>query len=328
MLAVFWLTEAIPLAVTSLLPIVLFPLLEVTTMDAATAPYADPIVFLFLGGFVLALAIERWNLHRRIALTVLSKVGSQENLQIAGFMLATGLLSMWVSNTATVALMLPVALSVVPRDAAGKVEPGKENFATALMLGIAYSASSAGISTLIGTPPNAFLAGFMRETYEIEIGFAQWMLFGLPISCLMGFMSWWLLTRWLHPVGRTDMPGAKANIKAQLHALGPASNAEKRVAIVFAATATLWISRPLLMSVWPWLHLSDTMIAIGAAIVLFVIPNGQEKGSFLIDWPQAERLPWGVLLLFGGGLSLASAVANTGLAAWIGNEFANLYCIS
>ena len=325
LLATFWLTEAIPLAVTSLLPIVLFPMLGVASVEVATAPYANPIVFLFLGGFVLALAIERWNLHRRIALTVLSKVGSQENLQIAGFMLATGLLSMWVSNTATVALMLPVALSVVPRDANGRVAPGKENFATALMLGIAYGASSAGISTLIGTPPNAFLAGFMRDTYDIEIGFAQWMLFGVPISCLMGFLSWILLTRWLHPVGRTHVPGASAKIKDQLQALGAASAAEKRVAVVFATTALLWIARPVLMSAWPWLQLSDTTIAIMAAVVLFVIPNGQQEGHFLLDWPYAERLPWGVLLLFGGGLSLAAAVANTGLAAWIGNELADLY---
>lgn len=324
LLAIFWLTEAVPISVTALLPIVLFPTLGVTTVSDATAPYADPIVFLFMGGFIVALAIERWNLHRRIALTVLSHVGAREDLQIGGFMIATAALSMWVSNTATVALMLPVAMSIVPRRPDGSLDPGNRNFATALMLGVAYGASCGGITTLIGTPPNALLAGFMRSTYDIEIGFAQWMGIGIPVGLVMLAFTWWLLTRALFPVGQTELPGARLEIRDQLRAMGPASVAEKRVALVFGATALLWISRPVLSGWLPALQLSDTTIAIAAAVSLFFIPNGIEKDRYLLAWEYAERLPWGVLLLFGGGLSLAGAVAGTGLAEWIGNELVAL----
>lgn len=324
LLAIFWLTEAVPISVTALLPVVLFPALGVSNVTAATAPYADPIVFLFLGGFILALAIERWNLHRRIALSVLSRVGAREDLQIGGFMVATAALSMWVSNTATVALMLPVALSIVPRDASGALDPTKRSFATALMLGVAYGASCGGITTLIGTPPNALLAGFMRSTYDIEIGFAQWLWIGLPIGLVMLVFTWWLLTRILFPVGQAELPGARATIREQLRGMGPASVAEKRVAVVFGLTAFLWISRPILSGWVPQLQLSDTTIAIAAAVALFFIPNGMEKDRYLLTWEYAERLPWGVLLLFGGGLSLASAVAGSGLADWIGGELVAL----
>jgi sodium-dependent dicarboxylate transporter 2/3/5 len=324
LLAIFWLTEAVPISVTALLPIVLFPTLGVSTIGAATAPYADPIVFLFLGGFIIALAIERWNLHRRIALTVLSQVGAREDLQIGGFMVATAALSMWVSNTATVALMLPVALSIVPRNADGSVDPTQRRFATALMLGVAYGASCGGIATLIGTPPNALLAGFMRTTYDVEIGFAQWLLLGVPLGLVMLLITWLLLTRVLFAVGRAELPEARATIRDELAAMGPASTAEKRVAIVFALTATLWILRPLLSSWLPALQLSDTTIAMAAALALFFIPNGMEKGRFLMTWEYAERMPWGVLLLFGGGLSLAAAVAGSGLAEWIGAELSGL----
>jgi sodium-dependent dicarboxylate transporter 2/3/5 len=324
LLAIFWLSEAVPISVTALLPIVLFPTLGVSSVAATTTPYADPIVFLFLGGFIIALAIERWDLHRRIALTVLSKVGAREDLQIGGFMVATAALSMWVSNTATVALMLPVALSIVPRSAGGGVDAGKRGFATALMLGVAYGASCGGIATLIGTPPNALLAGFMRTTYDVEIGFAQWMLLGVPLAVLMLLITWLLLTHWLYPVGNAELPGARRAIREQLAAMGRASIAEKRVAIVFAVTALLWISRPLLANWLPGLQLSDTTIAIAAALSCFFIPNGVTKGEFLLTWEYAERLPWGVLLLFGGGLSLAAAVAGSGLAEWIGVQLAGL----
>lgn len=324
LLAIFWLTEAVPISVTALLPVVLFPALGVSNVTEATAPYADPIVFLFMGGFMLALAIERWNLHRRIALSVLSHVGAREDLQIGGFMVATAALSMWVSNTATVALMLPVALSIVPRDARGALEPDKRNFATALMLGVAYGASCGGITTLIGTPPNALLAGFMRTTYGVEIGFAQWLWIGLPVGLVMLVFTWWLLTRAMFSLGREELPGARVAIRDQLRAMGPASVAEKRVAVVFGLTAFLWISRPLLSGWVPQLQLSDTTIAIAAAVALFFIPNGMEEDRYLLTWEYAERLPWGVLLLFGGGLSLANAVADSGLAAWIGGELVAL----
>jgi sodium-dependent dicarboxylate transporter 2/3/5 len=251
-------------------------------------------------------------------------VGAREDLQIGGFMVATAALSMWVSNTATVALMLPVALSIVPRNADGSVDPTQRRFATALMLGVAYGASCGGIATLIGTPPNALLAGFMRTTYDVEIGFAQWLLLGVPLGLVMLLITWLLLTRVLFAVGRAELPEARATIRDELAAMGPASTAEKRVAIVFALTATLWILRPLLSSWLPALQLSDTTIAMAAALALFFIPNGMEKGRFLMTWEYAERMPWGVLLLFGGGLSLAAAVAGSGLAEWIGAELSGL----
>ena len=324
LMAVFWLSEAIPISATALLPLPLFTMLGVAPIDDVAAPYANPLIFLFLGGFLIALAIERWNLHRRIALTVLSGVGAREDLQIGGFMIATAGLSMWVSNTATAVMMLPVALSVVPRDVNGDVEPEKREFAAALLLSVAYGASIGGIATLIGTPPNALLAGFMLENYEVEIGFGQWMLLGLPVSMVMLVLTWLMLTRRLFKVGRHEVAGARTAIWQALHDMGPASRAEKRVAIVFGMTALLWISRPLLSRWFPGLELSDTTIALAGALSLFVIPNGFKRGEFLLTWEQAERLPWGVLLLFGGGLSLAAAVSDSGLASWIGGELVGL----
>jgi len=322
LLAVLWLTEALPVSVTALLPILLFPLLGVTSVADATAPYANPIVFLFLGGFLIALAIERWNLHRRIALNVLLSVGSREDLQIGGFMLATAALSMWVSNTATAVMMLPVALSIVPRTSDNRIDPERRRFSAALLLSVAYAANIGGVATLIGTPPNAFLRGFMEETYGIEIGFAQWMLVGVPVSLVMLIVCWLLLTRVLHGVGTREVPGAREKIAAALHEMGPASVMEKRVAIVFSITAALWISRPLLQDLVPALQLSDTSIAIGGAVLLFIVPTG--RGGALLTWEYAERLPWGILLLFGGGLSLASAVADSGLAQWIASSLSAL----
>ena len=300
------------------------PTLGVAPIDQVAPPYADPLVFLFLGGFLIALAIERWNLHRRIALTLIARVGAREDMQIGGFMIATAALSMWVSNTATTLMMLPVALSVVPRAPDGGVARGKENFAVALLLGVAYGSSAGGIATLIGTPPNALLAAFMAQNYGVEIGFGQWMLLGLPISFVMLVATWWLLTRMLFRVGRDEVPGARATIRDALAALGPASVAEKRVAVVFGLTALLWISRPWLAGLVPALQLTDTAIAVAGALLLFIIPNGIERGRFLLTWEHAERLPWGVLLLFGGGLSLAAAVSQSGLAVWIGGELEGL----
>jgi solute carrier family 13 (sodium-dependent dicarboxylate transporter), member 2/3/5 len=321
LLAILWLTEALPVAATALLPLVLFPVLGITSIDAAAAPYANPLIFLFLGGFMLGLAIERCNLHRRIALNVIHSVGAREDLQIGGFMIATAALSMWVSNTATVVMMLPVALSIVPMGTDGHIDPTKRGFAAALLLSVAYAASIGGVATLIGTPPNALLAGFMRETYDIEIGFAQWMLIGLPVSISMFVICWWLLTRVLYAVERQPLPGARLMIADALRALGPMSTAEKRVAAVFAVTATLWVTRPLLDDWFPALRLSDTTIAVFGALLLFIVPSGDGPGRYLLTWRYAERLPWGVLLLFGGGLSLAAAVSGSGLAEGIGEAF-------
>lgn len=318
LMAVLWMTEAVPLAATALLPLALFPLLGIATVDAVAAPYANPLIFLFLGGFLVALAIERWGLHRRIALNVIHAVGAREDFQVGGVMLATAAVSMWVSNTATTIMMLPVVLSIVPRDASGGVDPARRGFAAALLLAVAYGASVGGVATLVGTPPNALLAGFMLENYGVQIGFGQWMLIGLPVSLGMLVITWFLLTRGVFAVRRVEQPGAGAAIRAALHELGPASKAEKRTAIVFAITALLWLSRPWLEQAIP--SLSDTSIAIAGALSLFVVPSGLEKGERLLDWQHAERLPWGVLLLFGGGLTLASAIADSGLAAWIGDQ--------
>lgn len=318
LMATLWMTEAVPLAATALLPLVLFPLLGVATVDDVAAPYANPLVFLFLGGFLIALAIERWNLHRRIALNVIHAVGAREDFQIGGVMLATAAVSMWVSNTATTIMMLPVALSIVPRDARGDVDPERRGFAAALLLAVAYGASVGGVATLVGTPPNALFAGFMLENYDLQIGFGQWMLIGVPVSLVMLVITWLLLTRGLFRIRRRERPGAREAIRASLRELGPASRAEKRTAVVFAITALLWLSRPLLSPQFP--SLSDTSIAIAGALSLFVIPSGLEKGERLLSWQYAERLPWGVLLLFGGGLTLASAIAGSGLAAWIGGQ--------
>ncbi len=322
LLAVFWLTEALPIAVTALLPIVLFPMLGILPIEEAAAAYANPIVFLFLGGFLIALGIERWSLHRRIALHVLLRVGAREDLQIGGFMIATAFLSMWVSNTATAALMLPVALSIVRRDSEGAIHPRQADFATALMLSIAYGASIGGIATLIGTPPNALFAAFMLEVYEVEIGFARWMMVGVPMSMLMLWICWLLLTRILFEVGREEMPEARTAIREELARMGRISRAERRVALIFASTALLWMARPLLSRWIPELSLSDTSIAIAAGVAFFVVASGE--GGALLTWRQAERLPGCVLLLVGGGLSLADAVARTGLAEWIAASLSGL----
>ncbi|MEX2124188.1 MAG: DASS family sodium-coupled anion symporter [Woeseia sp.] len=323
-MAILWMTEAVPLAATALLPLALFPTLGVAPIDEVAAPYANPLVFLFLGGFLIALSIERWNLHRRIALTVVYRVGAREDFQIGGVMLATAAISMWVSNTATTIMMLPVALSIISRDADGAIDPAKREFASALLLSVAYGASIGGVATLVGTPPNAFFAGFMLETYDVEIGFGQWMLIGVPVAVVMLAFSWLLLTRVLYTIRRQELTGARASIREALREMGALSSAEKRIAGVFAATAALWISRPLLSNQFPALHLSDTSIAIAGALSLFVIPSGRMKGEFLLNWEYAERLPWGVLLLFGGGLTLAAAIAGSGLADWIGMQLTAL----
>jgi sodium-dependent dicarboxylate transporter 2/3/5 len=324
LMAILWMTEAVPLAATALLPLALFPGLGIATIEEVAAPYANPLIFLFLGGFLIALSIERWNLHRRLALTVVHRVGAREDFQIGGVMLATALISMWVSNTATTIMMLPVALSIIPRDASGAVDPARREFASALLLSVAYGASIGGVATLVGTPPNAFFAGFMLETYDRQIGFGQWMLIGVPVSLAMLAISWLLLTRGLFAIRRRALPGAQAAIRGSLEAMGPMSSAEKRISAVFVLTAALWMARPLLAREFPALQLSDTSIAIAGALSLFLIPSGTRKGDFLLSWECTERLPWGVLLLFGGGLTLAAAIADSGLADWIGLQLGAL----
>ncbi|WP_298447688.1 DASS family sodium-coupled anion symporter [uncultured Marinobacter sp.] len=313
LMATWWSTEAIPIPATALLPIVLVPGLGLGSISQATSPYAHPIIFLFLGGFTLGLAMQRWDLHRRIALMTLKAVGNEPKRQIAGFMLATAFLSMWVSNTATAIMMLPIGLSVIGMMDNGQPE-NVQRYATALLLAIAYSASVGGIATLIGTPPNALLAAYLSETQGVSVGFAQWMLLGVPVATVMLVLIWWWLTR--QDFGLKSQEGAGETIRDELKALGKMSRGEKLVAVVFVLTAGAWIFRPLLSAnIMPWL--TDTGIAISAAIAMFIIPVNVRKQTFVLDWDAAKEIPWGVLLLFGGGLAMAGVISSSGLASWI-----------
>ncbi|MFD2238891.1 SLC13 family permease [Aureimonas populi] len=311
----WWISEAIPVPVTALVPIAALPMLNVSPIGAATAPYGDPVIFLFMGGFVLALAMERSNLHRRIALNIVARTGTQQHRVVAGFMAATAFCSMWVSNTATAVMMLPVALSVA--GLLGNDGADGRRFSLALLLSVAYAASIGGITTLIGTPPNALLAGLLNQTYGYDIGFARWMSIGVPVAAVMLVLCWLLLTRFAIRLPRVEIEGAGELIRDELSKLGPWRPAEVRVGIVFLVTATAWIFRTILDDYIP--GLSDSSIAILAALVLFSVPSGEPKGGALMDWNTAMGLPWGVLILFGGGLSLAAAVTGTGLDTWIGS---------
>ena len=325
LMAIWWLTEAVPIPATALLPLVLLPLVGAGSITEVAAPYANPIIVLFLGGFLIALSMERWQLHRRIALQILSRVGGHPAAILAGFMAATAFLSMWVSNSAVALMMLPIGLSVV-----GYVEPVDDRdedgapgggFAVALMLGIAYAANIGGMGTLVGTPPNAFLAGFLQESYGIEVGFAEWLKLGLPLVLVSLPLVYLVLRRILARGPRTDTAGAREAIVDELVSLGSITAAEKRVSLVFALAAGSWILRPLLERWIP--GLSDAGIAITCGLLLFLLPAEKGKPAVL-DWEWAERLPWGVLILFGGGLSLAAAIDRTGLNTWLGGAAAGL----
>jgi sodium-dependent dicarboxylate transporter 2/3/5 len=318
-MAVWWMSEAVPIPITSLLPIVLFPVLGIAPIGQAAAPYANPLIYLFMGGFILAIGMEKTGLHKRIALALLRRVGTRPDAIIGGFMLSCALLSMWVTNTATTMMMLPIGLSVIAL--AREQEGGKASeLGPALMLAIAYSCTIGGLGTLIGTVPNALVAGFMQETYGIQIGFVQWMGVGVPLVAVGIPLTWWLLTRRLFHLGHAPLEGLEDLIRHQLREMGPASRDEKWVFRVFGVIVLLWMTRPLLSDWVP--GLSDTGIALFGAIVLFLIPSATPgdtwESRFLLTWRDAERLPWGILVLFGGGLSLAAAIADTGLASWLG----------
>ena len=316
-MAIWWLFEAIPVAATALLPLILFPALNIATIGDTASPFANPIIFLFLGGFLLAAGMQRWNLHRRIALNVVRLVGSGPRAMIAGFMAASAFLSMWISNTATAVMMLPIAMSII-----GDQARDDDRLGYALLLGIAFGASIGGLGTLIGTPPNALLAGYMLQTYGVEIGFGRWMLVGVPLVLLLLPICWVLLTYLVFRVPAADSRVDPAHIKDELSRLGPPMRAEILIALVFAMVVTLWVARPLFGSIMD--GVSDSAIAIAGALFLFVIPAGRFFGPRLLDWATAVRIPWGVLLLFGGGLALASAIEGTGLADWIAEALSGL----
>jgi sodium-dependent dicarboxylate transporter 2/3/5 len=335
LLGTLWVTEAIPLAATSLLPLILFPLAGVLTFKEASAPYANFNVYIYLGGFIIALAIERWGLHRRVALHTLLVVGTSPARLVGGIMVATALLSMWISNTATTAMMLPLGLSLVAlfKDHADK--PGgmddhdASQFAVCMMLGIAYAATIGGLGTLIGTPTNVVFAGVASEK-GLHVGFAQWMVFAMPLVAAYLLFTWLLLTKWMFPVPRGELADGQALIRRQLQELGPLSRGEIIVLCVFLCTAALWIGREPLQKLdavqawWPTIgdYSNDGIVALLGAVALFVIPVYPRRGIFAMDWETCKRIPWGVLLLFGAGLSLAEAVDKSKLANWIGDEVA------
>ena len=320
LMATWWVTEAIPIPATALLPLVLFPLLGVASIGAAAAPFANPVIYLFMGGFLIAAALQQCGLHRRIALGIVRMGGGTPERLVGSFMAATAFISMWVSNTATVAMLLPMALSVL-----ALVEDGDEgasrHLAPALLLGLAYGANIGGLGTLIGTPPNALLAGFMAETYDVTIGFLEWMFVGVPLVLVSLPLAWLLLARVLHPVGSARIAGGREALAAEARALGGLSRAEWTVGIVTAMTAAAWLTQPLLARVAP--GISDAGIAVAGALLLFLLPVAN-NGARALNWEAAERLPWGVLVLFGGGLSLASGIQDTGLAVWIGEALGGI----
>nr|WP_240901169.1 SLC13 family permease [Thioalkalivibrio sp. XN8] len=321
LMAIWWVSEAVPIPATALLPIPLFPLLDVGTVGQATAPFANPLIYLFMGGFLLAIAMQRWNLHKRIALGIIDRVGTRPNSIVLGFMIASAFLSLWVSNTATALMMLPIGMSIIhlARQLPSTTEAEQrdlKNFGIVLVLSIAYACNIGGLGTLIGTPPNALLAAFVLESYGIEIGFAQWMLLGVPMVVVGIALAYVILTRLSFPLHLDQLPGGHDLIHREREQLGPVSREEIMVAVVFAATAALWMFRPLLQPLVP--GLSDAGIAIAAGLALFLVPSNLARGQFLLDWEDARKLPWGILVLFGGGLSLASAVTRNGVDAYIG----------
>jgi sodium-dependent dicarboxylate transporter 2/3/5 len=330
-LAVFmlawWVSEAVPIAVTSLLPMLLLPMMGVTTLNKAAAPYSNPVVYLFMGGFVIALAMERWNLHRRIALNIVRLTGTNADGILFGFILATALISMWISNTATAIMMLPIALSVIDllrRRISTAMEKGMDRFALTMMLGIAYASSIGGMATIIGTPPNVVFAGYMRETFDIEVSFAEWFVVGFPFSMLLLLLTYLVVVKWMYPNRLGKFSGARELLEEELAELGPVSKGEKRTLWVFLLAAVCWIFQAQINQLLPFLKLSDTAVALAAAVLLFVVPVDWPQNKFLLEWKDTEKLPWGILLLFGGGLSLADSLAETGIIGLIGNQFAGL----
>lgn len=328
-IATWWTLEVVPIAVTALLPIVLFPLTGALDLTTTTESYGHKYIFLFIGGFILAIAIEKWNLHKRIALNIINLIGTGITKIILGFMVATAFLSMWISNTATAVMMLPIGMAIVKqlKDNPATQANETEVFGKALMLSIGYAASIGGIATLIGTPPNLVLSGILEETYSIELTFIQWMRFGLPVSIILLIICWFYLTRFAFTFKQKSFPGGKKEVRRLLSELGAISFEERSVLIVFLFTALCWILRDYLIK--PFVPaIDDSIIAIFFAITLFLLPSKQQKSKRILNWEEASKLPWGILLLYGGGLSLASGFSQTGLAEWIGGQLTAIQGIS
>lgn len=316
----WWITSAIPIGATALLPIVLFPLLGILDLTSTTINYANPIIFLFFGGFILGLAIEKWNLHRRIALNILHLSGEKPKRIILGSMLATALLSMWISNTATTVMMLPIGMSLLAFLEDKIPNPGAaRNFGLTLMLGIAYAANIGGIATLIGTPPNLVLAGIVKESGLPELSFANWLFFALPLVIILFVIVYFFNTSVIFPVRISRIAGIGDLIKNELQQLGKMGKGEKRVLIVMISTALLWIFRSQLTQLFFLKDLSDTIIAIAASVLLFTLSSGEKKGKRLLVWEDTKKTPWDILYLFGGGISLAKGMEATDMVNLAGD---------
>lgn len=323
-IATWWITETIPIAATALLPIVLFPLTGGLSLKSTTEAFGQPIIYLYVGGFMIAMALEKWDLHKRIAMNIIKAVGTESSRIILGFMIATALLSMWISNTATTLMMMPIGLAIVMAfrefvSSRGGETAQVSHFGKALMLSIAYAASIGGMASLIGTPTNLVYSGVVQEIYHIEVSFSKWMMFGLPVSLVLLGICWLYLVRFAFKLRNQSIPGVETEIDKQLSALGPMSPEEKRVLAVFGLTALSWITRSYVLSRFiPGIN--DTVIAVTGALLLFLIPAPSRPGARLLDWETAVKLPWGIVLLFGGGLALAAGFTESGLAQWIGGQ--------
>lgn len=322
-MVIWWITEAVSISVTALLPLILFPLLKIMPINDVGANYGSSIVFLFFGGFVMALALEKVNLHKRIALSIIKITGTTPNKVVLGFMIATAALSMWISNTASTVVMLPIAMSVIGlliNDADGFTK-SDQNFALSVMLGIAFSANAGGIATVIGTPPNSVMIGLLENEYNIQISFLKWMVIGVPFSTVMIAISYFVLLK-MFPNKQVKFTASKDVINSELEKLGPMSGKEKMVLIIFGVTVFLWVFRTLINKIFPELGLSDTIISIMAAVSLFAIPYNLKKGDFIIHWKDTSKLAWGILILFGGGLALAKGMAVSGIVDAVANAIA------
>ena len=322
LMVVWWITEAIPIPATALLPMILLPLLQVFPIRESAAPYADPIIFLFMGGFLIALGLEKHNLHTRIALNLIRITGTNANGIVLGFMIATAFLSMWISNTATTVMMLPIAMSIVeliPRNQPELAKTrGYKMFALALMLGVAYSANIGGTATIIGTPPNVVLVGYAQTMLQHDLSFSKWLGIGLPFAISMLVLTYLVITRILYPSKMGSVSGSREVVNQKLKELGPISLAEKRVSFVFGLTALSWIFRSPLNQLIGQNILNDTIIAMSGGLLMFIIPSG--NGKALLGWKDTKRLAWGILLLFGGGLALAKAMETAGIIQIIGQS--------
>lgn len=323
----WWIGEAMPMPAVALLPMLLFPLMNIASLRETTSKYADPVIFLFMGGFMIGLAIEKWNLHKRIALSIINFTGTSGDRIVLGFILSTGFLSMWLSNTATTMMMFPIAASViyvVKQNHKGDGNVG--HFALTIMLAIAYASNFGGVATIIGTPPNVAFVAFIRDKYNYTVPFASWMLICTPLAILLLFALYFVMVKWLYPNNIKSSDETKEIIRHELKQLGRLSTAEKRVLIIFCSTALLWITKDLINAT-KFVTLDDTMIAVAGALALFMCPSGKNNlpsSKYILEWSDTSKMAWGILLLFGGGIALAFALEKAGLIQSLGQWIAGM----